>query len=76
MKARVAGIAGSVLALTVIGGFAAASTFQSAPVRPWLCASEGVDFGPCVWDAQAQGNRQGQSFFLDAKGNVTLLPQK
>ena len=28
MKARVAGIAGSVLALTVIGGFAAASTFQ------------------------------------------------
>ena len=31
MKARVAGIAGSVLALTVIGGFAAASTFQSAP---------------------------------------------
>jgi len=34
MKARVAGIAGSVLALTVIGGFAAASTFQSAPVAP------------------------------------------
>lgn len=37
MKARVAGIAGSVLALTVIGGFAAASTFQPsqapAPVR-------------------------------------------
>ena len=32
MKARVAGIAGSVLALTVIGGFAAASTF--APVAP------------------------------------------
>ena len=32
MKARVAGIAGSVLALTVIGGFAAASTFQ--PVAP------------------------------------------
>jgi len=32
MKARVAGIAGSLLALTVIGGFAAASTFQSAPV--------------------------------------------
>ena len=31
MKARVAGIAGSVLALTVIGGFAAASTFQSVP---------------------------------------------
>ena len=34
MKARVAGIAGSVIALTVIGGFAAASTFQSVPVRP------------------------------------------
>ena len=34
MKARVAGVAGSVLALTVIGGFAAASTFQSAPVAP------------------------------------------
>ena len=34
MKARVAGIAGSVLALTVIGGFAAASTFQSAPAAP------------------------------------------
>jgi len=31
MKARVAGVAGSVLALTVIGGFAAASTFQSDP---------------------------------------------
>jgi len=34
MKARVAGIAGSVLALTVIGGFAVASTFQSVPAAP------------------------------------------
>jgi len=31
MNARVAGVAGSALALVVVGGFAAASTFQSAP---------------------------------------------
>jgi hypothetical protein len=70
-------VAGSVVAgLLVVGGVAAVTAQAGEPARPWLCASEGVDVGPCVWDAQAQGNGQGHSFFLDAKGNVTPLPQK
>ena len=75
MKARVAGIAGSVLALTVIGGFAAASTFQSAPAAPVRVVQPAVtpitpcneEDGsgqalPCRWDASVSGNGVGLSF--------------
>ena len=48
MKARVAGIAGSVLALTVIGGFAAASTFQSVAPAAVVQPAAVVTVAPVV----------------------------
>lgn len=38
-------------------------------VAPPTCASEDAP-GPCVWDAQTQGNGQGRSFYVDAAQTV------
>jgi hypothetical protein len=76
MSAKLAVVGAVTAGLVAVGGVAVVTAQAADPPRPWLCASEGVDVGPCVWDAQAQGNGQGRSFFLDAEGNVTPLPQK
>ena len=84
MKARVAGIAGSVLALTVIGGFAAASTFQSAPasapvvatkIAPCIEEDGSGQALPCRWDASVSGNGVGLSFTVRraADGGTTYI---
>lgn len=36
------------------------------------CESEDAS-GPCVWDAQVQGNGHGESFVVDRFGNVAYL---
>jgi periplasmic protein TonB len=53
MKARLIGVAGSVLALSVVGGFAAASTMQTAPavvqvVQPAVVATVAPTVAPVV----------------------------
>ena len=73
----VVGFASAVLAVGMaFGGMAIAQAAQPETPRAWLCVSEGAATGPCVWDAQSQGNGRGESFYLDADGNVTSLPQE
>ena len=59
---------------TPTGGWVLAST--GAPVdvsgAP-ACASEGQEYGPCLWDAHTMGNGSGASFIVEEDGSVSFL---
>ena len=75
------GTAAAVAIFAIISGTFAAETVgtrdNTAPAvaavqhdRP--CTTED-DPGPCVWDAQHQGNEKGKSFRVNPDGSVTYL---
>lgn len=37
------------------------------------CDDEGQEYGPCLWDASARGNRGGESFLVEEDGSVSYL---
>ena len=37
------------------------------------CEDEGQEYGPCLWDAAASGNRSGDSFIVEEDGSVTYI---
>ena len=37
------------------------------------CDDEGQEYGPCLWDASARGNGEGDSFLVEEDGSVSYL---
>lgn len=72
------GLAAVVLAaVALVAAPAQAGTDQNPPIRTeWMPCSndEPPATGSCVWDAQHQGNGQGQSLYIGREGKVWPLP--
>lgn len=69
-------------------GWVPAHASEDAPTSGWVlaetgapvdmsgtpaCEDEGQEYGPCLWDASARGNGEGESFLLEEDGSVSYL---
>lgn len=56
------------------GGWVLAETGAPVDVSGTpACEDEGQEYGPCLWDASARGNGEGESFLVEEDGSVSYL---
>lgn len=85
MRRMALALACGVLALM---GWVPAHAAENTPTSGWVlaetgapidltgtpaCEDEGQEYGPCLWDASARGNGEGQSFLVEEDGSVSYL---
>ena len=59
---------------TPASGWVLASTGAPVDVSGTpACEDEGQEYGPCLWDASARGNGEGDSFMVEEDGSVSYL---
>lgn len=59
---------------TPASGWVLASTGAPVDVSGTpACEDEGQEYGPCLWDASARGNGEGDSFMVEEDGSISYL---